>query len=158
MKFSIPPTFLMIMTIMATITISTILGHPQPQSQSQPDLPSPETPPPLSPSSPVPSLSKRRDCDSAACVTYFSDNGCTDGLALGSYRPDCSGHCFQYSSFGSIRVAGNWNTGVDCVAYSDLDCRDQIADSGNQHGRHCLDNLNGAQSMQCYYGCWLLTS
>lgn len=50
-------------------------------------------------------------------------------------------------------MSANLNTGVDCVAYSDIDCQNQIADSGNEHGRSCLDNLNGAQSMRCYYGC-----
>lgn len=98
-------------------------------------------------------VEKRAACDSHACVTYYSDNGCTSGLSLGSFKPDCTGHCFQYSSFSSIKVAGNTITGVDCVAYSDSNCQNQVGDSGNQHGAHCLGNLNGAQSMRCYYGC-----
>ena len=109
--------------------------------------------PALSLAHPSTTLEERSACDSHACVTYYSDNGCTPGLSLGSYKPDCSGHCFQYNSFSSIQVGGSIVTGADCIAYSDGNCQNEIGDSGNQHGPHCFDNLNRAQSMKCYYGC-----
>ncbi|MCJ1456928.1 hypothetical protein MMC28_007294 [Mycoblastus sanguinarius] len=126
--------------LLGLATLTAVLGHPQPLAEPQPE-------------SQALSLDKRAACNSDACVTYYSDSGCTDGLALGSYKPDCSGHCFQYSSFSSIEVAGSTILGVDCVAYSDSNCQNKIGDSGNQHDTHCLENLNGAQSMQCYWDC-----
>jgi hypothetical protein len=99
-------------------------------------------------------LEKRKDCSgNTACVSYYRDGGCTGGLKLGEYQPTCEGNCFRYSSFGSIKVEGNTLWGVDCHAYSDNNCQHQIADSGNQHGARCMENLNGAQSMKCYYRC-----
>ncbi|KKK12603.1 hypothetical protein P175DRAFT_0500889 [Aspergillus ochraceoroseus IBT 24754] len=99
------------------------------------------------------SLDKRADCDTHTCITYYSDSGCTRGLERGSYKPDCSGNCFRFDSFSSIQVAANVLTGADCVAYSDSNCQNAISDSGNQHGHYCMENLNGAKSMKCYYGC-----
>ncbi|KAH8730669.1 hypothetical protein GQ44DRAFT_672452 [Phaeosphaeriaceae sp. PMI808] len=99
------------------------------------------------------SLVARKDCDNHACISYYKDGGCTDGLKLGSYKPDCSGACFRYDQFSSILVSANVITGADCHAYSDGNCQNEIADSGNKHGQKCMTNLNGAKSMRCYYGC-----
>jgi hypothetical protein len=125
----------------AFATLTAVLAHPQP-------LPSD-----IDASTGSTSLSKRAPCNSDACITYFSDNGCTNGLERGSYKPDCSGHCFQYDSFSSIRISASFFIGAGCVAYSDSNCQNRIADSGNVRGRTCMDNLNGAKSMQCYWNC-----
>lgn len=114
-----------ILTLLTTLT--TILALPA--HSSEPDLNSP-------------ALVPRASCDSSACITYFSDSGCTNGRALGSYKPDCTGHCFQYSTFSSIRVQANTVTGADCVAYSDSNCQNEIKDSGNRHDTYCLDNVS----------------
>ncbi|KAJ7437407.1 hypothetical protein FB451DRAFT_1061000, partial [Mycena latifolia] len=68
------------------------------------------------------------------------------------YVPTCAGNCYQYSSFDSILVSGNGILGTDCHAYSDVNCQQQIADSGNVVEDRCL-NAQGAQSMKCYYNC-----
>lgn len=39
------------------------------------------------------------------CVKFYSSSNC-NGNPEGSFKPDCSGHCFQFSSFGSIGVGG----------------------------------------------------
>ncbi|KAF2455247.1 hypothetical protein BDY21DRAFT_380787 [Lineolata rhizophorae] len=111
------------------------------------------------PAEPVPEdvadLQVRASCESGggACVRYFSDGGCTGELELGNYQPTCDGNCFQFSSFSSIEIESSVIFGTDCIAYSDTNCQNEITDSGNQHGEHCMTNLNGAQSMICYYKC-----
>jgi hypothetical protein len=66
---------------------------------------------PLASADPIPApdsgLEKRKNCDNDACVTYYADGGCTSGRDLGSYKPDCTGACFVYDSFSSIKVAGS---------------------------------------------------
>ena len=109
------------------INLTTILALPA--HSSEPDLHTNE-------------LVSRANCDNSACITYFSDGGCTNGRALGSYKPDCSGACFRYSSFSSIRVQANTVTGADCIAYSDSNCQNKIKDSGNRHDTYCLDNVS----------------
>ena len=96
---------------------------------------------------------KRADCENSGCALYYSDDTCTDGLELGSFKPDCTGACFQFSSFNSVGVAGTIILGVDCVAFSDTNCQSRMGDTGNQHGTHCLVGVTGAQSMQCFQGC-----
>ena len=123
----------LIFTLLTTLT--TILALPAPE----PDLTTTST------------LVTRAACDTHACITYFSDGGCIGGLALGSYRPDCSGACFRYSSFSSIRIMGNTVTGADCVAYSDSNCQSKIRDSGNQHNTYCLDNVSGLTFLALFF-------
>jgi hypothetical protein len=52
-------------------------------------------------------LEKRKNCDSESCVTFYADGGCTSGRTIGSYKPDCTGACFRYDSFASIKVSGS---------------------------------------------------
>jgi hypothetical protein len=39
--------------------------------------------------------------------------------------------------------------GVDCVAYSDTNCQNQVADSGNSRGTKCMTDLGSTKSMRC---------
>ncbi|KAJ7477934.1 hypothetical protein B0H11DRAFT_1726180, partial [Mycena galericulata] len=69
------------------------------------------------------------------------------------YVPTCAGNCFQYSSFNSLYIQGlDIFAGMDCHAYSDYNCQDEIVDSGNIDGGACV-NTPGAQSMICYFDC-----
>lgn len=89
------------------------------------------------------------------CVKYYASGNC-NGNPLGSYKPDCSGACFRFSSFGSIGVGGDGTYGTDCHAYSDANCQNQIGDSGNHvtGPQSCLQmGKNAAQSMKCFYRC-----
>ena len=105
-------------------------------------------------------LVKRQDCWGQQCVTFYRDQGCTASLAIGSYAPDCSGHCFQYDSFGSISLRGNddgsgiFNYKTNCHAYRDYNCQSQITESGNKGSReYCMENLGKVKSMKCYFHC-----
>jgi hypothetical protein len=42
---------------------------------------------------------------------------------------------------------GNAIWGVHCEAFLDDNCSNKIGDSGNKHGDPCLENVNGAKSM-----------
>ena len=99
-------------------------------------------------------LQPRRSCDNAAgeCVTYFADQN--NQSPLGSYVPTCEGNCFQYSSFSSICTVGRAYsfTGTDCVIYSDNNCENQIADTGNHIATQCI-SFSQANSMRCYFNC-----
>ncbi|KAF7342479.1 hypothetical protein MVEN_01837400 [Mycena venus] len=88
------------------------------------------------------------------CVTYFHGSDCDSANYIGDYVPTCGGNCFQYSSFDSLDVNGNDIFGTDCHVYSDSNCQNQIADTGNivSFAGKCV-NTQGAQSMKCYYGC-----
>ena len=54
------------------------------------------------------------------CVGFYLGGSCTG--EIGSYKPTCSGNCFQYDSFNSLSVAGDGTYGTDCTAYSDDNC------------------------------------
>ncbi|KAH7410526.1 hypothetical protein DE146DRAFT_361362 [Phaeosphaeria sp. MPI-PUGE-AT-0046c] len=112
---------------------------------------------PVASADPIPTqesgIEKRKACDGESCVTYYADGGCTSGRTLGSYKPDCTGACFRYDSFTSIKVSGSAIWGVGCVAYSDTNCQNKIADSGNVRGSRCMTELGAAKSMQCYFRC-----
>ena len=97
-------------------------------------------------------LQARGSCDNAAgeCVTYYSDQAHTN--PLGSYVPTCKGNCFQYSSFQSLRTEGALAKGTDCAVYSDSNCQNKIADTGN-HIAVQYTSFSSANSMQCYYNC-----
>ncbi|KAJ7349752.1 hypothetical protein DFH08DRAFT_696425 [Mycena albidolilacea] len=87
------------------------------------------------------------------CVMY-NGGSCSQGAKLGSYRPTCTGNCFQYSTFYSITPEGDGTYGTDCVVYSDSNCQHEIADTGNQiSGGPCFDIPQGGNSMKCYYRC-----
>ena len=104
-------------------------------------------------------LMKRADCEDGECVTYYKDQGCTSSLALGSYKPDCSGHCFQYDSFGSLSVKGNdggilFSYKTKCTAYRDDNCQDKISETSDVGTKErCLENIEPAKSMKCYWHC-----
>ncbi|KAJ7046297.1 hypothetical protein C8F04DRAFT_343066 [Mycena alexandri] len=87
------------------------------------------------------------------CVAFYRGADCQDPGELGSYTPTCEGNCFQFDSFDSLAVTGSQFFGTDCHIYSDINCQNQIADTGNEvSGRKCV-NAAGAQSMICYYDC-----
>lgn len=101
-------------------------------------------------------LLPRAECGSGVrreCVTYYSGSGCSG--KLGQYAPDCTGHCFQYSSFNSLQTVGGGflaNLGVACKVYSDNNCQNQIADLPNSFNQRCA-SFSGGRSMKCYWGC-----
>lgn len=105
----------------------------------------------------APALSTAKSCngEEVECVTYFHGSDCQEANTIADYVPTCDRNCFQFSSFDSIRVAGNAIFGTDCHAYSDPNCQNEIGDSGNTvsgfPGR-CL-NVQGAQSMICDFDC-----
>jgi hypothetical protein len=112
------------------------------------------------------------------CVKFYGNGECKGG-ALGSYKPDCTGACFRYNSFGSLSVGGDgtygtlfsisfglvdvpgngrvWadrKEGTRCVAYSDDNCNNQVQDTGNVVvGAGKCSGTPGAKSMRCYYRC-----
>lgn len=88
------------------------------------------------------------------CIAFYRGGGCESPGLLGSYTPTCGGNCFQYNHFDSLSVKGNVLFGTDCHIYSDINCQNQIADTGNHKSdvAHCID-VPGAQSMKCYFNC-----
>ncbi|KAK5655699.1 hypothetical protein OQA88_5632 [Cercophora sp. LCS_1] len=87
-----------------------------------------------------------------SCIFNLPGNHVTG--VIGSYRPDCSGHCFQYDSFGSISAAGNGLYGTRCHVYSDVNCQNEILDTGNQvNNGDCHILSPSGKSMKCYYHC-----
>jgi hypothetical protein len=63
-------------------------------------------------------LASAADCQNSPgvangqCVKFYGGNGECKGNPLGSYKPDCTGSCFQYNSFGSLKVAGDGTYGT----------------------------------------------
>ncbi|KAJ7495499.1 hypothetical protein FB451DRAFT_1360258 [Mycena latifolia] len=97
-------------------------------------------------------LTAAKSCSADECVSYFHGSDCQNANYISDYVPTCGGNCFQYNSFDSILVEGNGILGTDCHAYSDANCQNELADSGNTVESRCL-NAQGAQSMKCYYNC-----
>lgn len=99
-------------------------------------------------------LQARKSCDNGGgeCVTYYSGQGCQG--PEGSYVPTCKGDCFQYSSFSSLYTVGNTLAikGTSCDAFSDNNCQNQIASTGNHISTQCT-SFSTANSMKCYYDC-----
>ncbi|KAF4969346.1 hypothetical protein FSARC_3421 [Fusarium sarcochroum] len=97
-------------------------------------------------------LTAREACSDGQCVTYFSQPGCSG--KLGNFKPDCTGACFQFSSFSSVRSAGTGIpiAGTACKIYSDANCQNQIFDIADHIPVQC-DSFGSAQSMQCFYNC-----
>ncbi|EPS35619.1 hypothetical protein H072_10958 [Dactylellina haptotyla CBS 200.50] len=85
------------------------------------------------------------------CVKFWSGaTGCT-GTYHG-YKPDCSGHCFQFDSFTGIKASGNGLYGTNCAIFSDYDCKNQIASTGNNLREPVCFKKVG-KSMKCYFNC-----
>ncbi|KAJ6535422.1 hypothetical protein B0H19DRAFT_884319, partial [Mycena capillaripes] len=88
------------------------------------------------------------------CVNYFHGSDCQSGNFAGNFVPTCAGNCFQFKSFDSVSVVGNGIFGTDCHVFSDGNCQNQIADTGNDvFGPDKCVNVPGAQSMQCFFDC-----
>lgn len=88
------------------------------------------------------------------CVTLYSNGGCDGSYKITSYKPTCAGNCYQYDSFQSLKVAGDGTYGTSCTMYSDINCSNRVASSGNVvvGGGKCVNAAN-AKSMKCYYRC-----
>ncbi|KAF7342478.1 hypothetical protein MVEN_01837300 [Mycena venus] len=65
------------------------------------------------------------------CVSYFHGSDCDGANLISDYVPTCAGNCFQYNSFDSLSVQGGFLFGTDCHIYSDINCQNQIKDTGN---------------------------
>lgn len=60
------------------------------------------------------------------CVKLFpSGDGSCGGNPATSFKPDCTGACFSFSSFDSIHVGGDGTFGTQCIVYSDPNCQTQ---------------------------------
>ncbi|KAJ7147418.1 hypothetical protein C8R43DRAFT_889902 [Mycena crocata] len=97
-------------------------------------------------------LISAKSCGGGACVQYYHGSDCRAFPAAGEYVPTCKGNCFQFSTFDSLYASGNSVFGTNCHVYSDPNCENEIADTGNQSGGKCV-NTPAAQSMKCYYNC-----
>ncbi|KAJ7586892.1 hypothetical protein C8J56DRAFT_715867, partial [Mycena floridula] len=49
-----------------------------------------------------------------------------------NYVPTCEGNSYQFDSFDSVAVQGNDFLGTDCLIYLDVNCQNQVADTGNR--------------------------
>ncbi|KAF3935566.1 hypothetical protein ABW19_dt0203074 [Dactylella cylindrospora] len=84
------------------------------------------------------------------CVKYWSGaTGCTGTFK--SYKPDCSGHCFVHD-FTGIKASGDGHFGTNCAIFSDANCQNQIASTGNNPVEYSCFKKTG-KSMKCYYAC-----
>jgi hypothetical protein len=92
------------------------------------------------------------------CVKYYGAAGCNFPL-LGQFGPTCDGDCFRFDSFMSVRVAGDGTHGTDCTLYADINCTDEISNTGNVvsvgGGTRCTNAGEGgvARSMKCFFNC-----
>jgi len=87
------------------------------------------------------------------CVWFYSEQNCA-GPSIGSYKPTGAGNCFQYASFSSVKAAGDGVYGTDCYLFSDYNCQDEIANTGNVKygsGKCASVAVNEANSMICDY-------
>ncbi|KAJ7046296.1 hypothetical protein C8F04DRAFT_1063908 [Mycena alexandri] len=95
-----------------------------------------------------------KSCDAAGeCVAFFHGSDCQANNLISDYVPTCEGNCFQFSSFDSLSVKGSFFLGTDCHIYSDINCQNQITNTGNVNTGPDCSNTAGAQSMICYYDC-----
>jgi hypothetical protein len=49
-----------------------------------------------------------------------------------------SGNCFHFDSFNSVGVSGTIIFGMDCTAFSDINCQNSMGRTGNRHGTRCF--------------------
>lgn len=87
-----------------------------------------------------------------ACVSVYAGGGCDTANYLLNYVPTCEGNCYQYP-FGSVYLQGSFAYGVDCHLYSDDNCQNEVADSGNVLGKGCTNAPGSGKSMKCYHNC-----
>ncbi|KAF7312791.1 hypothetical protein MKEN_00962400 [Mycena kentingensis (nom. inval.)] len=101
----------------------------------------------------LPLLSSAKSCSSngGACVEYFRGPDC-GSTKFGEFVPTCAGNCFQFDSFGAVRLSGTLFQGVRCHAYSDISCQNEIADTGDESLERCA-GTGSAKSMKCFFNC-----
>jgi hypothetical protein len=94
------------------------------------------------------------------CVKYYEKANCNraiDNPALGSYKPDCSGACFNFQNFRSVSAVGDGTYGTNCEIFKDLNCQNKLGQTGNTvvYPPSCFSTtlFPGAKSMRCYYRC-----
>ncbi|KAJ7478938.1 hypothetical protein FB451DRAFT_1240207 [Mycena latifolia] len=98
------------------------------------------------------SIALSKSCDGGECVSLYRGSDCQPAGELTDYVPTCGGNCYQFNSFDSVAVSGGFADGTDCHIFSDINCQNEITDTGNVHSNKCV-NTPGAQSMICYYAC-----
>ncbi|KAJ7226599.1 hypothetical protein C8J57DRAFT_1585400 [Mycena rebaudengoi] len=86
------------------------------------------------------------------CVSLHRGDNCQASGLLTDFVPTCEGNCFQFDSFDSVLVRGSGFKGTDCHIFSDINCQNEIVDSGNEEREHC-ESAPGAQSMRCFFDC-----
>jgi hypothetical protein len=103
---------------------------------------------------PVTAMAK--SCSGTSGCVYYGVGDCAvknqNGNILGDYVPTCGGNCFQFDHFDWVDVEGTGFTGVHCFVYQDINCQNQVGNTGNTLTSNCI-NTPGAQSMKCYFGC-----
>ena len=102
----------------------------------------------------TPRLEPRGFCiesGSRVCITYFGGDNCND--PLDSYSPTCNGNCFQYNLFQSLELKDSIFYSSKCLIYSDVDCNNQIGDSGDAFDTVYMNPRQSARSMKCYFNC-----
>ncbi|KAJ6534079.1 hypothetical protein B0H19DRAFT_964529 [Mycena capillaripes] len=99
-------------------------------------------------------VAQGKPCNGAECVSYFRGPDCDSASLISNYVPTCAGNCFQFDNFDSLSVQGNeFFLGTDCEIYSDINCQNEIKDTGNVVAGPTCVNVPGAQSMKCFYNC-----
>ncbi|KAF7322056.1 hypothetical protein MKEN_00728600 [Mycena kentingensis (nom. inval.)] len=93
-----------------------------------------------------------KECSDSECVRLFRGSDCQPEGQLVDFVPTCDSSCFRFSSFDSIDVSGSLFEGTDCHVFSDANCQNEIADTGNVQTNKCL-NTAGAQSAVCFFDC-----
>lgn len=75
------------------------------------------------------------------------------GHVYTDYIPDCSGVCYEYSSFQGVIINSGQgvNDGAACAIYYDTNCSNFMQNVGDLGGLQDLDGV--AQSMKCYANC-----
>jgi hypothetical protein len=67
------------------------------------------------------------------CVKFYGNGECK-GSALGSYKPDCTGACFRYNSFGSLNVGGDGTYGTLSFSFSFVSVGGNVYGNGDADG------------------------
>ncbi|KAJ7587297.1 hypothetical protein C8J56DRAFT_786902 [Mycena floridula] len=91
-----------------------------------------------------------KPCGNNECVCLYGGRNCLVQNQITNYVPTCEGNSYQFDSFDSVAAQGNDFLQTDCLLYSDVNCQNQVADTGN---RVSLAPTPGARSMRCFYNC-----
>lgn len=66
----------------------------------------------------------------AECVKSYGQDGCDSAFGEGSFKPTCAGNRFV-AGYKRVWVQGDGTYGVNCDAYSDLNCENYVSQAAN---------------------------